>query len=60
MRRVSDYYLKKALRTVNNPVTMKHKKQYFLSEELVKTEDADKKDGSREAMDKPAKAKTLI
>jgi hypothetical protein len=59
MRRVSDYYLKKALRTVNNPVKMKHEKQCLLSEELVKTEDADKKDGRREAMEKPVKENTV-
>jgi hypothetical protein len=43
----------------NNPVKMKHKMQCLLSEKPVKIEDADKKDGRREAMEKPAKAKTV-
>jgi hypothetical protein len=60
MQRVLNCYLKKALWTVNNPVKVKHEKQCLLSEEPVKTEDADKKDGSREAMEKPAKTKTVI
>jgi hypothetical protein len=59
MRRVLDCYPKNPFRTVNNPVKMKHEKQYVLIEELVKTGEADKKDGRHEAMEKPAKAKTV-
>jgi hypothetical protein len=58
MRRVLDCYLKKVLRTVDNPVKMKQEKNCLLIEELVKTEEADKKDGRRQAMEKP-KAKTV-
>jgi hypothetical protein len=59
MRRVLDCYPKNPFRTVNNPVKMKHEKQYVLIEELVKTEEADKKDGRHETIEKPAKAKTV-
>jgi hypothetical protein len=59
MRHMFDSYLKKALRTVNNPVKMKHKKQCLLRKEPVKTEDVDKKDDQCQAMEKPAKEKTV-
>jgi hypothetical protein len=59
MRCVLDYYLKEALRTVNNPVKMKHEKQYLLNEEPVKIDDDDKEDDERQAMEKPTKAKTV-
>jgi hypothetical protein len=58
IRCVLDCYSKKPFQTVNNPVKMKHKKQYVLVEELVKTEEADKMDGRRQAMEK-SKAKTM-
>ncbi|KAK1650444.1 hypothetical protein QYE76_068249 [Lolium multiflorum] len=58
MRRVLDYYPKKEFRTVNNPVKMKHTKQCLFIKEPVKMEDADKK-GRRQAMEKPAKVKSV-
>ncbi|KAK1670120.1 hypothetical protein QYE76_058279 [Lolium multiflorum] len=58
MRRVLNYYSKKELRTVNNPVKMKHTKQCLFIKEPVKTEDADK-DCQREAQEKPAKVKSV-
>ncbi|KAK1684089.1 hypothetical protein QYE76_044937 [Lolium multiflorum] len=58
MRRVLDYYPKKVIRTVNNPVKMKHTKQCLFIEEPVKTEDADK-DCRREALEKPAKVRSV-
>jgi hypothetical protein len=58
MRRVLNYYSKKELRTVNNPVKMKHTKQCLFIKEPVKTEDADK-DCRREAQEKPAKVKSV-
>jgi hypothetical protein len=59
MRRMLDCYLKQTLQTVNNPVKMKHKKQCLLSKEPVKTKDVNKKDDQCQAMEKPAKAKTV-
>jgi hypothetical protein len=59
MRCVFDCYPKEVLRTTNNLVKMKHKMQCLLSEEPVKTEDANKKDGRREATDKPTKLKSV-
>jgi hypothetical protein len=38
---------------------MKHQKQCLLSEEPMKTEDADKQDDRHQAMEKPTKAKTV-
>jgi hypothetical protein len=58
MRCVLDYYSKEALRTVDNPVKMKQEKNCLLVEEPVKVKD-DKKDEERQAMEKPAKAKTV-
>jgi hypothetical protein len=58
MRRVLNYYSKKELRTVNNPVKMKHTKQCLFIKEPVKTEDADK-EGQRQAMEKPTKVKSV-
>jgi hypothetical protein len=58
MRRVLDYYPKKEIRTVNNPVKMKHTKQCLFIKEPVKTEDADK-EGRRQAIKKPAKVKSV-
>ncbi|KAK1620523.1 hypothetical protein QYE76_026040 [Lolium multiflorum] len=58
MRRVLDYYPKKEIRTVNNPVKMKRKKKCLFIKEPVKTEDADK-EGRRQAMEKPAKVKSV-
>ncbi|KAK1643703.1 hypothetical protein QYE76_061508 [Lolium multiflorum] len=55
MRRVLNYYPNK----VNNPVKMKHRKQCVFIEEPVKTEDADKEDCGREAMEKPTKVKSV-
>jgi hypothetical protein len=59
MRHVLNCYSKKVLQIVNNSVKMKHKKQCLLSEEPVKTEDVDKKDDQRQAMEKPTKEKTV-
>jgi hypothetical protein len=58
MRRVLDCYLKKVLRTVDNPVKMKQEKNCLLIEEPVKVKD-DKEDDERQAMKKPAKVKTV-
>jgi hypothetical protein len=58
MGRVLDCYPKKVLRTVDNPVKMKQEKNCLLIEEPVKVKD-DKKDEERQAMEKPAKAKTV-
>jgi hypothetical protein len=58
MRCVLDYYSKEALRTVNNPVKMKHEKQCLLIEEPVQIKD-DKEDDQCQAMEKPIKAKTV-
>jgi hypothetical protein len=60
MRRVLDYYPKKELRTVNNPVKMKHTKQCLFIEKPVKTEDVDKEDCPREALEKPTKVKSVV
>ncbi|KAK1611292.1 hypothetical protein QYE76_034965 [Lolium multiflorum] len=59
MRRVLNYYPKKELRTVNNPVKMKHKKKCLFIKVPVKTEDADKENCRREAMKKPTKVKLV-
>jgi hypothetical protein len=58
MRRALDCYPKKVLRTVN-PMKLKNKKQCSFSEEPVKTKDVDKEDYQRQAMEKPAKVKTV-
>ncbi|KAK1646352.1 hypothetical protein QYE76_064157 [Lolium multiflorum] len=58
MRCVLDNYPKKILRAVNNPVKMKHMKQWLFIKEPVKMEDADK-EGQRQAMEKPAKIKSV-
>ncbi|KAK1661504.1 hypothetical protein QYE76_049663 [Lolium multiflorum] len=59
MRRVLDYYPKKELRTVNNPVKMKRKKKCLFIKVPVKIEDADKEDCQHEAMEKPTKEKSV-
>jgi hypothetical protein len=59
MRHVLNCYSKKVLQIVNKPVKMKHKKQCLLSKEPVKTEDVDKEDDQRQAMEKPVKVKTV-
>jgi hypothetical protein len=56
---VLDYYPKKEFRTVNNLVKMKLTKQCSFIEEPVKTEEADKEDCRREALEKPAKVKSV-
>jgi hypothetical protein len=58
MQHVLDCYPKKVLRTVDNPVKMKQEKNCLLIEEPVKVKD-DKKDDQRQAMEKPAKVKTV-
>jgi hypothetical protein len=58
MRRVLECYPKKILRTVDNPVKMKQEKNCLRIEEPVKVKD-DKEDDERQAMKKPAKAKTV-
>jgi hypothetical protein len=44
---------------VNNPVKMKRKKQCVFIEKPVKTEEADKENCRREALEKPAKVKSV-
>jgi hypothetical protein len=58
MRRALDCYPKKVLRTVN-PVKLKNENQCLFSEEPVKIKEVDKEDDQRQAMEKPAKAKTM-
>ncbi|KAK1691747.1 hypothetical protein QYE76_008444 [Lolium multiflorum] len=58
MRGVLDYYPKKEIRAVNNPVKMKRKKKCLFIKVPVKTEDADKEDCRREAMEKPTKVES--
>jgi hypothetical protein len=43
-----------------NPVKLKNKKQCLPSEEPVKTKEMDKEDDQHQAMEKPAKVKTVI
>jgi hypothetical protein len=59
IRRVLDNYPKEVLRTVHNPMKMIYKKQGMFIEESVKTEEADKTDDQRQAMEKPAKVKAV-
>jgi hypothetical protein len=58
MRRALDCYLKKVLRMVNL-VKLKNEKQCSFNEEPVKTKDVDKKNNQCQAMEKPAKVKTV-
>jgi hypothetical protein len=59
IRRVLDNYPKEALQTVHNPMKMIYKKQGMFIKESVKTEEADKMDDQRQAMEKPVKIKTV-
>jgi hypothetical protein len=57
---VLDYYPKKKLWTVNNPMKkMKHMKQCLFIEKSVKYEDAYKEDGQRQAMKNPTEGKLM-
>jgi hypothetical protein len=53
-----DYYSKEALRTVNNLVKMKYKRQCLFIEEPVKVKD-DKEYDQYQAMEKSIKTKTV-
>jgi hypothetical protein len=58
MQYVLNCYSKKALQTVNS-VKLKNEKQCSFSKEPVKTKDMDKENDQRQAMEKPAKVKTV-
>jgi hypothetical protein len=59
IRGVFTFYPKKQFRTINNPVKMNHKEQCLFIEKLVKTKNADTKNCGRQAMEKPAKVKSV-